>query len=152
IGSAIPWPSSNIGPMRDAAAWWTWRCRPTQTPICWNDWANTRSACGASCATDPARRASIRGFVLNLTGGEQPSRLDMTLPGWSAAGHSLQVAQGTLSAEDAGQPLARIAGGELERWVLPWLPLLRGAAEPANIAEWKRLASQEPDSRTRYEL
>jgi hypothetical protein len=29
---------------------------------------------------------------------------------------------------------------------------LRGAAEPANIAEWKRLAAQEPDSRSRSEL
>ena len=91
-------------------------------------------------------------LVLNLTGAEQPSRLDMTLPEWSAAGQSLQVAQGTLSAEDAGQTLARIAGGELERWVLPWLPLWRGAAEPANMSEWQRLAAQEPNSRSRYEF
>jgi hypothetical protein len=91
-------------------------------------------------------------LVLNLTGAEQPSRLDMTLPDWKAAGQWLQVAQGTLNAEDAGQTLARIAKGDLERWVLPWLPLLRGAAEPANMAEWKRLAAQEADSRSRYEL
>ena len=58
------------------------------------------------------------------------------------------MAQATLSTEDAGQVLARIANGDLERWALPWLPLLRGAAEPVNIAEWKRLAAQEPDSRS----
>ena len=36
--------------------------------------------------------------------------------------------------------------------MLPWLPLLRGAADPVNITEWKRLAAQEPDSRSRSEL
>ena len=91
-------------------------------------------------------------LVLNLTGAEQESRLDLTLPEWNDAGLLLQVAQATLSTEDAGQTLARIASGELERWVLPWLPLLRGAAEPANMAEWQRLAAQEPDSRSRSEL
>jgi hypothetical protein len=91
-------------------------------------------------------------LVLHMTGTGQASRLDMALPEWNAAGHSLLVAQGTLSTEEASQTLARIAGGELEHWVLPWLPLLRGAAEPANIAEWKRLAAQEPDSRSRSEF
>ena len=57
----------------------------------------------------------------------------------------MQVAQGTLSTEDAGSTLARVAAGELERWVLPWLPLWRGAAEAANMAEWQRLAALEAD-------
>jgi hypothetical protein len=91
-------------------------------------------------------------LVLNLTGAEQVSRMEMALPEWTDAGLWLQVAQATLSTEDAGQTLARIASGELERWVLPWLPLLRGAAEPANITEWKRLAAQESDSRSRADL
>jgi hypothetical protein len=91
-------------------------------------------------------------LVLNLTGAEQPSRLDMTLPEWNAAGQWLQVAQGTLSAEDAAQTLARIAAGDLERWVLSWLPLLQGAAEATNLMEWKRLASQEPDSHGRSDF
>src|SRR5262249_53542999 len=67
-------------------------------------------------------------------------------------GQWLQVAQGTLSGEDAAQTLARIAAGELERWVLPWLPLLQGAAEAANVTEWKRLGSQEPDSQSRSDF
>lgn len=103
-------------------------------------------------APGAAGKYSVLCLVLNLTGAEQPSRLDMALPEWDAAGHCLQVAQGTLSAEDAGQTLARIAQGELERWVLAWSPLLRGGAEPATMAEWKRLAAQEPDSHSRYEL
>jgi hypothetical protein len=38
-------------------------------------------------------------LVLNLTGAEQTSRLDMAVPEWSDAGLSLQVAQGTLSTQ-----------------------------------------------------
>jgi hypothetical protein len=99
-----------------------------------------------------AEKYAVLCLVLNLTGAEQLSRLEMTVPEWSDASHWLQVAQATLSVEDAGQTLAGIAEGELERWVLPWMPLLRGAAEPANIATWKRLAEEEPDSRTRAEF
>jgi hypothetical protein len=99
-----------------------------------------------------AGKYTVLCLLLNLTGAEQPSRLDMALPEWGGAGQWLQVAQGTLSAEDAAQTLARIAAGELERWVLPWLPLLHGAAEAANLAEWKRLASQEPDSQSRSDF
>src|SRR5262249_43214112 len=48
--------------------------------------------------------------------------------------------------------LARIAAGELERLVLPWLPLLRGPSEAAAIAEWQRLAAPEPDGRSRSDF
>jgi hypothetical protein len=99
-----------------------------------------------------ANKYAVFGLVLNLTGAEQPNRLDMSLPEWSAAGQWLQVAQGTLSTEDAAQTLVRIAAGDLERWVLPWLPLLRGAAEAVNLTEWQRLASQEPDRQSRSDF
>jgi hypothetical protein len=36
--------------------------------------------------------------------------------------------------------------------VLPWLPLLRGATEAANIAEWQRLGDSEPDARSRSDF
>jgi hypothetical protein len=94
----------------------------------------------------------VLSMVLNLTGDEQPRRLEMTVPEWSEAAQWLQVAQGTLRDESATQALARITAGELERWVLPWLPLLRGAAEAANLTEWKRLARQEPDRRSRSDF
>jgi hypothetical protein len=99
-----------------------------------------------------ADKYAVLGVVLNLTGAEQPSHLDMTVPEWSDAGQWLKVAQGTLSTENARATLARIAAGELEPWVLPWLPLLRGAAEAANMAEWMRLAAQEPDRRSRSDF
>jgi len=94
----------------------------------------------------------ILGLVVNLTGAEQANRLDVSVPEWSEAAHRLQTAQATLSRERAEPRLARIAARKLERWVLVRPPLLRGAAEPATIAEWLRLAAQEPDSQSRFGL
>lgn len=99
-----------------------------------------------------AGKYTVLCLVLNLTGAEQPHRLEMTVPEWGAAGQWLQVARATLRDESAGDTLARIAAGEWERWVLPWLPLLRGAAEAANLTMWKRLARQEPDRRSRSDF
>ena len=99
-----------------------------------------------------AGKYTVLCLVLNLTGAEQPRRLEMTVPEWSEAGQWLQVAQATLREESASQTLARIAAGDLERWVLPWLPLLRDAAEAANLTMWKRLARQEPDRRSRSDF
>jgi hypothetical protein len=100
----------------------------------------------------PAGKYVVLGIVLNLTGDKQPRRLDMSVPEWSDAGHWLQVSQATLSTESAGSTLARIAAGDLDRWVLPWVPVLQDAAEAANMAEWKRLAAQEADSRNRSDF
>ena len=91
-------------------------------------------------------------LVLNLTGAEQPRRLEMTVPEWGEAGQWLHVAQATLREESASEALARIAAGEWQRWVLPWLPLLRDATEAANLMMWERLARQEPDRRSRSDF
>lgn len=80
---------------------------------------------------------------------DQASRLDMVLPEWSDAGLSLQVVQGTQRTEDAKPTLARLARGELYHWVLAWLPLLLGAVDTVNMAEWKRLATEEAESCSR---
>ena len=71
-----------------------------------------------------AGKYAVLSLRLNLTGAEQTHELDMNLEDWAEAGLRLRVAQGTLSQEDAAQTLAQIAAGELERWILPWLPLL----------------------------
>jgi hypothetical protein len=42
--------------------------------------------------------------------------------------------------------LTEIAAGRTGRYLLPWIPLMHGGGESAIIAEWKRLAEQEPDS------
>jgi hypothetical protein len=99
-----------------------------------------------------AGKYAVLSLLVNLTGAEQTHELNMVAEAWDDAGLRLLVSQATLSQEDATQTLARIAAGELERWVLPWLPLLHGAAEPANLAEWLRLAAQEPDSRSRSDF
>jgi hypothetical protein len=94
----------------------------------------------------------VLGLLVNLTGAEQSNRLDMSVPGWGDAAHRLQVAQAKLSGESADTTLAQIDTAQLETWVLVWLPLLQGAAEAVNIAKWKRLAAQEPDSRSRSDF
>lgn len=102
--------------------------------------------------TGQAGKYPVLCLVLNLTGAEQSRELAMTVDGWDEANLVLRVAQGTLRAEAAAATLARIARRELDRWVLPWLPLLRGAAEDANLAEWLRLAALEPNERDRAEM
>lgn len=100
----------------------------------------------------PTGKCPVLALVLNLTGVEQPRRLDMSVPEWGEAGQWVHVAQGTLAEESAAEALARIEAGELEPWVLVWLPLLRGAAKPANVAMWQQLARREPDSRNRSDF
>jgi hypothetical protein len=89
--------------------------------------------------------------LLNLTGAVQPHVLDMTEEALDGGGLRLQVVQRTLREEDAVSTLARIAAGELERCILPWVVLMRGAGRSDIIEEWRRLAMQEPDERLRGE-
>jgi hypothetical protein len=90
--------------------------------------------------------------LLNLTGPEQPRELDLRLPELGGVGHHLGVVLCTLREQGAAATLARIATGELDRWVLPWIPLMRGAEEAGIIEEWKRLAEQEPDGTARSDF
>jgi hypothetical protein len=55
----------------------------------------------------------------------------------------------TLARESAADTLAAIARGTVARCVLPWIPLIRGAAEAGIIEEWKRLGEIEPDEQQR---
>jgi hypothetical protein len=87
--------------------------------------------------------------LLNLTGAVQPHVLDTTEETLDGGGLRLQVVQRTLREENAAATLARIAVGDLERCILPWVVLMRGAGESAIIEEWRRLALQEPDNRWR---
>jgi hypothetical protein len=88
--------------------------------------------------------------LLNLTGPVQPNVLDMT-EATLDGGLRLQVVQRTLREEDAAATLARIAAGEMERCILPWVVLMRGAGRADIIEEWRRLALQETDRRLRRE-
>jgi hypothetical protein len=88
--------------------------------------------------------------LLNLTGPVQPHVLDMTEE-TLGGGLRLQVVQRTLREEDAASTLARIAAGELERCILPWVVLMREGGRADIIEEWRRLALQEPNRRQRGE-
>ena len=90
--------------------------------------------------------------LLNLTGPEQSQDLNMRLPELGGRGHHFGVVLCTLREQDAAATLARIAVGELERWVLPWIPLMRGAEQAGIIKVWKRLAEQEPDGAARSDF
>jgi hypothetical protein len=94
----------------------------------------------------------IIGVVLNLTGPRQRDVLDTTEETLGGAGMRLQVLQLTLRDEDAATTLARIASGELDRCILPWVVLMRGAWRPGIIREWLRLAALELDERWRSDL
>src|SRR5262245_35200076 len=90
----------------------------------------------------------VHSLLLTLTGPEQADTLDMRHAGLGG-GHVLQTFQRTLREMDAAGTLRRIAAGGLDRCVLPWIPLMRGADEAGTVQEWRRLAEQEPDRRLR---
>ncbi len=91
----------------------------------------------------------LAAVLLNLTGPEQPDTLDMRLPGMEDYGVWQRVVLRTLRSMDAMATLAAIAAGQLDRCVLPWIPLMHGAADPGIIKEWRRVAEAEPDTRLR---
>lgn len=88
-------------------------------------------------------------LVVNMTGAPQPEELDTTEDELDGAGLHVRLKTATLRDEDAAATLARIARGELDPCVLPWVVLMRGGDEPANVDEWKRLATLVPDERLR---
>jgi len=59
---------------------------------------------------------------------------------------SLQVIEHNMAEKDAAVVLAGIAAGSIARCLLPWIPLMQKADEPAIIAQWLELAQQEPDT------
>jgi hypothetical protein len=104
--------------------------------------------------TEPAAPGSLAlaaagGAVVNLTGPEQPAGVEQrpTLAPrcWLAGG----IEQRTLRTEDAAATLDAVAAGTISRWLLAWLPLMRGGAEPGIIERWKTEAGKEPGERDR---
>jgi hypothetical protein len=55
----------------------------------------------------------------------------------------------TLRAQSAAGTLRRIQAKQLDRCILPWIPLMRGGGDPRIIRWWRRLAEAEPDERLR---
>jgi hypothetical protein len=98
--------------------------------------------------TEPAAPGSLAlsaagGAVVNLTGPGQPDGVEQrpTLAPhcWLAGG----IEQRTLRTEDARATLDAIVTGTISRWLLAWLPLMQGGAEPGIIEAARREALKE---------
>ena len=99
----------------------------------------------------PKRRDKfhVAAALVHLTGPPCVDSLEMILPGESPIGLRLQIASRAMRDENAATILAEIAEGQTSRWLLPWIPLMKNAAKPTMMEEWKRLAAAEPDPRSR---
>ena len=98
---------------------------------------------------DRLGRYRVAAALVHLTGSRAPELLDMTLPGAPALGLRLRIISRALRDEPAAATLAEIAAGRATRWLLPWIPLMKGAGKTTMVEEWKLLAEAEPDRRTR---
>lgn len=96
---------------------------------------------------EPGSRFRVGAVVVNLTGrGNASRRME-----WPAAGFltHLGVVERNLADEDADELLGAVESGRVSRAVLPWVPLMAGGGRTAVTDRWRRLASAEPDARTR---
>ena len=98
---------------------------------------------------DPRLKYLAGGVLLDLTGRRVGVTLSMPVPGVTGVGMWFTPSYLAAADEDAAATLAAIAGGRLARSVLPWVPLMRGADQPAVVEEWKRLANEEPSKEVR---
>jgi len=77
-----------------------------------------------------ADRYPVLSMLLNLTGPPQADALTMSVAELGGAGLHSRVVLFTLREMDAEAVLAQLAGGAVERCVLPWIPLKRGVTRP----------------------
>lgn len=110
------------------------------------------SALWLSRRPDPERGSRFRvgAAVINLTGGGSASR-EFRWPAVGLTTH-LGVVERNLEAEPAADLVRDIGTGRWSRGLLPWVPLMAGADDPALIDRWKALADSEPSARRRSEI
>jgi hypothetical protein len=94
----------------------------------------------------------VGGAVINLSGRRQRNVVTVDFPRVPACSWKFSILQRTLRDESASATLAGIAAGRTTRWLLPWIPLMRGGGQAAIIEEWKQAAAAEPDSEVRATL
>jgi hypothetical protein len=100
----------------------------------------------------PRVEYSVIGILVLLTGEIATGKWSMRPPDAEGLGLSAETGVRNLSKEPAGDVLAGVANGSITRAVLSWLPLMAGADDPAVVAEWARLATQEPDEERRASI
>lgn len=95
-------------------------------------------------------RYRVAALVLFLSGTMRELKIDMWMAG-EEIGLVGVMKSIELSTMSAAETLARIARGELGRGILFWIALMSGAGDAGVVAEWLRLASEEPDADRRSE-
>jgi hypothetical protein len=91
-------------------------------------------------------RYLMMGAILNLEDYEQAGTLSMVPPvAGGAIGLKNAVWVRNVRLEKAAVVLAQIAAGATARCILVWVPMMIGGAEPGIMAEWRRLAGEEPN-------
>jgi hypothetical protein len=103
-------------------------------------------------AADQELPPQLGGVIINLTGKAHARAVKATFPGVRQCNWSFGVLQRTLRQESAADSLSDIAAGRTTRWLLPWIPLMKGGAEMAIMQEWRRVALTEPDAEVRSTL
>jgi hypothetical protein len=95
-------------------------------------------------------RFNVAAIVLNLTGRAQTSR-DFR---WKQTRlrTCLEVVELNLADLKATALLRQVASGRASRCVLPWMAVMTGGGDSANIRRWLRLASQEPSRQRRADF
>jgi hypothetical protein len=91
---------------------------------------------------------AVGSILVHLTGEEATPRLVLGVPG-TGKGTRVEPLIVNLYKDDAAATLADMVAGRTGLCVLPWVPLMKGAGQPALIAEWKRVAMTEPDPHNR---
>jgi hypothetical protein len=94
---------------------------------------------------DPGGPA-VGSLVLNLTGVQNPARLEWA---WAGFGTRLAPFVVDVSRQDADATLGRIERGELGLTVLPFLALMDAGGTVEFIDRWKRAVETDPDVRRR---
>jgi hypothetical protein len=99
--------------------------------------------------TQPRVPYDVVGVVVNLTGPPQEDTWSMAPPDFGPLALHFTAGVRTLRDLDAAALLADVEAGRESPGLLAWVPLMRGADEAAVVAQWRRLAERESDSRRR---
>jgi hypothetical protein len=96
----------------------------------------------------PEDEPSVGSILINLTGEQPRTKLELGLPG-TGKKTWIEPPIINLQQDAAAGTLANIAAGRLGLAILPWIPLMAGGGQPALIEEWKRVTLTEPDANKR---
>jgi hypothetical protein len=107
--------------------------------------------------SEPSEPASLPllavvGLVLNLTGPPQTTAVHEVSRLAPRCRFEGAVTAREVRDELAATLLAAVAAGRATRWLLAWLPLMRGGKEPGTIEGWKREAARLVNERDRSVL